>query len=285
MLEKILIGYDGSKESDSALNISANIAQKFGSEIKAVNVLPEHTEFTKSFAEVDRKSFDNWVENNLRKKSLQKLDKKKEELKNAGIKFSYEVNYGIPYKAIQNQIKKDSFNLVVLGKGRFAKDSILGGTAKKILRNSNIPALVNSYGFKKKKFKKILVPTDVYNVTGKDLSFAREFAGRFNSNVYLLNVVEKGDHKYPAEVIEQLKGNSYNTLSRKLLKENDKQTDPRVRVAQNAWIGIKEFIEEEKIDLVVMMSYGGKKIRKEFLGSVAEKVIEHSPCPVIALLP
>lgn len=286
MFNKILIGYDGTSEGDHALNISAIIAKKFGSEIKALHVLPEHTEFTKSFSEIERKSFDSWVEDNLKKKNIRKLDKHKDRLNKKGIKFSYDINYGVPYKQILDKIKKNDFNLVVLGKGRFGKNSILGGTAKKVLRNGYVSTLVSGYGFKKKSFKKILVPTDVFNVVSKDLSFAIEFADVFNSKVYLLNIVEMGDHKYPAEVIEKLKGDSYNTLSQKLLKENViNNVEPRVRVAQNAWIGIRDFIEDEVIDLVVMMSYGGEKIRTEFLGSVAEKVIEKSTCPVIALSP
>ncbi|NIP30676.1 MAG: universal stress protein [Candidatus Dadabacteria bacterium] len=171
-----------------------------------------------------------------------------------------------------------------MGKGRFANNSILGGTAKKVLRNSNTSTFINSYDFKKKNFKKILVPTDIFDIMSKDISYARELAYKYNAKIYLLNVVEVGDHKYPAEVIEKLRGDSYNYLSEKLLKEKDmNNVEPRVRVAHNAWIGIRDFIEEEKIDLVVMMSYGGKKIRSEFLGSVAEKVIEHSQCPVITL--
>ncbi len=286
MFSKILLGYDGTRESDDVLKVSANIAEKFGSEIKALNILPEHTEFTKSFSESDRNKFDHWVEDNLRTENVKKLDRQKEELNKKGVKFTYEIQYGLPYKKILNQIKKNDYNLIVLGKGRLGNKSILGATAKKVLRNTSVTVLVSGANFKKNKFKKILVPTDIYNVITKDLSFAQELADKFNSQIYLLNIIEKGNHKYPVETIETLKGNSYNTLSQNLLKaKNMNDVEPRVKVAQNSWLGIKNFIEEENIDLVVMMSYGGDKIRSEFLGSVAEKVIEHSPCPVIALSP
>jgi nucleotide-binding universal stress UspA family protein len=286
MFSKILLGYDGTRESDDVLKVSANIAEKYGSEIKAVNILPEHTEFTKSFSESDRNKFDHWVEDNLKKKHIKKLDKKKEQLGNKGIKFVYDVKYGLPYKEILGEVKKENYNLIALGKGRFGNKSILGGTAKKVLRNTSVTVLVSGANFKKNKFKKILVPTDIHNVMTKDLSFAQELADKFNSKIYLLNIVEKGNHKYPVEFIETLKGNSYNTLSQNLLKaKNMNDVELRVKVAQNSWLGIKNFIEEENIDLVVMMSYGGDKIRSEFLGSVAEKVIEYSTCPVIVLSP
>ncbi|NIP31008.1 MAG: universal stress protein, partial [Candidatus Dadabacteria bacterium] len=91
MLSKILFGYDGSAECDRALKVLANIAEKFGSEIRAINVLPEHTEFTKSFSDHDRKAFDHWVEDNLKKRHIKKLNKHKDALSKKGIKFSYEV--------------------------------------------------------------------------------------------------------------------------------------------------------------------------------------------------
>jgi nucleotide-binding universal stress UspA family protein len=169
MLNKILLGYDGSKESDDVLKISANIAQKFGSEINAINILPEPAEFTKSFSDLDRNLFNHWVEDNLRTKNVKKLDRQKEELNKKGVKFTYEIQYGLPYKEILSQIKKNDYNLVVLGKGRLGHKSILGSTAKKVLRNTSVTVLVSGANFKKNKFKKILVPTDIYNVMKKDL--------------------------------------------------------------------------------------------------------------------
>jgi nucleotide-binding universal stress UspA family protein len=34
-----------------------------------------------------------------------------------------------------------------------------------------------------------------------------------------------------------------------------------------------------------MMTYGGRKHKGDFIGSVAEKVIQESPCPVITMSP
>ena len=55
--------------------------------------------------------------------------------------------------------------------------------------------------------------------------------------------------------------------------------------APNGWRGIIDFAVKNKTDMIVMMSYGGGKFKKEFIGSVSEKVIQESPCPVITLTP
>jgi nucleotide-binding universal stress UspA family protein len=56
-------------------------------------------------------------------------------------------------------------------------------------------------------------------------------------------------------------------------------------VAKNAWRGMIKFVDERNIDLIVMMTYGGGRIKEDFLGSIAEKVIQEAPCPVITMRP
>jgi nucleotide-binding universal stress UspA family protein len=66
------------------------------------------------------------------------------------------------------------------------------------------------------------------------------------------------------------------------IKEN---IEASVEVAKNAWRGIVGFANEGDIDLIVMMSYGGGKLKEDFIGSVAEKVIQESASPVITMTP
>lgn len=42
---------------------------------------------------------------------------------------------------------------------------------------------------------------------------------------------------------------------------------------------------EKKADLIVIMTYGSGRFKKEFIGSVAEKVIQEAHCPVITMTP
>jgi nucleotide-binding universal stress UspA family protein len=104
--------------------------------------------------------------------------------------------------------------------------------------------------------------------------------------VHVLNVVETGYQKYPPELAEQLRGFALRELKETVgatrLKED---LVINTVIAPNGWRGIVDFAFEKKADLIVIMTYGGGKFKKEFIGSVAEKVIQEAHCPVITMTP
>jgi len=61
--------------------------------------------------------------------------------------------------------------------------------------------------------------------------------------------------------------------------------DVAVEASKNAWSGIIKFVNSKDIDLIVMMTYGGGKLKEEFIGSVTQKVIQEAPCPVLTITP
>jgi hypothetical protein len=59
-----------------------------------------------------------------------------------------------------------------------------------------------------------------------------------------------------------------------------------VKTAKNACKGIIDYASDKDIDLIFMNTYGGEEFRREeFIGSVAERVIQEAPCPVITVKP
>src|SRR3989337_1422039 len=112
--------------------------------------------------------------------------------------------------------------------------------------------------------KKVLVPTDLSELTSISLDFAIDLANRFDSTIYLLHVLQL-HHSYEistSKVIEELR-----MLA---LKELRSQLD---RIPKEKTKGI---------DLIIMTTHGRNGLSRFILGSVAEKVISESPCPVLA---
>ncbi len=61
---------------------------------------------------------------------------------------------------------------------------------------------------------------------------------------------------------------------------------PKVVEDDSLWKGIVNFSNTHDIDMIIMLSYSGKNVKKyEFLGSNAGKVILNSMCPVITIRP
>jgi universal stress protein A len=139
------------------------------------------------------------------------------------------------------------------------------------------------------KVSRILVATDFSEHSRKALSYAIGFAAQFGAKLTLVHVVEPV--LYPTDwmlplpeidfaqtrkfLIEQLK-----TFS----KKSPVTAQPTVRYGQPAE-EIVQVARERKIDLIVIGTHGHSGVKHLLIGSVAERVVRHAPCPVLTLRP
>jgi nucleotide-binding universal stress UspA family protein len=285
MIHKILWASDGSKDSTQALKHAELLAIRFKAQILGLLVIPDYYDIADKFPSDERNRFIKWLEEtkSREKKVLEGIGR---DLKEKGINFKIEIKSGIPYKEILKAADTEKVDLIALGKGRAVEKSILGGTALKVLRKSSLPVLTARETGKSLEVKRILVPVDLSHPLSKDFNYAVEFSKEFGATIYLLNVVEVGEYAFPPEIMEQMKGFSLRELEESMGKVKIKENlETFVEIAKNAWSGIVKFADKRDIDLIIMMSYGGGKLKEDFIGSVAEKVIQEAPCPVITMTP
>lgn len=286
MFDKILWATDGSLDSKEALIFAEVLAKKYNAGILSLFVIPEYQGVIDNFSAQEKDRFTRWIEDILIKGEKKKLEDIKRDFNEKGISFSSEIREGIPYKEILKVASENRVDLIALGKGRAGKRSMLGGTALKVIRQSYIPVLTARQDGKSSDIKKILVPIDQSRGLSEDFKYAVELSKTFGSTIFLLNVVEVGEHKFPLEIVEQMKGFCLRELKENIGKVKiSKNIEACVDAAKNAWSGIVKFVNDNDIDIILMMTYGWVKIREQFIGSVTQKVIQESPCPVITLTP
>ena len=288
LIDKILWACDNSEDAGFALHYAEFFARSLNAEIVGLYVIPEYYEVPvlEDFPTEELDLLAEWIKETESKES-DRLSGISDKLTERGISFSTRITQGAPYKEIIKAAEEVNANMIVLGKGRADTKTILGATALKVLRRSTIPVLIAKKSKDEIDIKRILVPTDLYNINSRDLQFALEFSELRGAEILSLNVVEEGNKKYPPEVIGRLRGNAYNKLTQQIngAGMGDKVTT-FVKTAKNALIGIIDFIEEKDIDLVIMNTYGGREYRRdEFVGSVAERVVQEAPCGVITVKP
>jgi nucleotide-binding universal stress UspA family protein len=126
--------------------------------------------------------------------------------------------------------------------------------------------------------KKILVPTDLSGHSLAALEYAQSLSLLYASRVFLLHVEEHARHRAeePAAAL----------LAEFVLRH----ADPDLRLTQVVRSGhpaaeIVRFSRDERIDLIVLATHGRTGVAHALLGSVAEKVIRHSPVPVLTVKP
>lgn len=288
MIKKIVWASDGSKDSVDALTFAENIARPLDSEIIGLYVIPDYFE-VKALDEFPTRELDllaNWIKEKEFKGS-DRLNNISEELKSKGLRFRTRITQGVPYLKIIEAGEEENADLIVLGKGRAEERNILGATALKVLRRSRIPILIARKGTAQKGIKRILVPTDLYNILSRDLQLALGLAKDLDAEIYSLNIVATGEGKYPPKLVELMRGDAYNKLTEQVEEAKlEDRVETAVETARNAWIGIVDYAKRKNIDLITMNTYGGYKFRREdFIGSVAERVVQEAPCPVITVKP
>jgi len=288
LINKILWASDNSTDSIDSLEYAEFLAKSMNAEIIGLYVIPEYfeVEVMEEFPTEEIDMLADWIKETESKES-DRLSVIADDVRAKGIAFSTRISQGAPHTEIIKRALEDNADLIVLGKGRADDKAILGATALKVLRRSPVPVLVAKKQEEIAEIKRICVPTDLYNIDSGDMRFALEFKGHKGSEIYSLSVVETGEGKYPPEVVERLRGNAYNNLT-KGLEDAGVATDVNavVKTSKNAVQGILEFVREKDIDLIVMNTYeGGEFRREEFIGSVAERVVQESPSAVITVRP
>lgn len=145
--------------------------------------------------------------------------------------------------------------------------------------------------------KRILVPVDFSGCSRLALEYATALAGQFNAAMTLLHVAEIGSPGYEfgstdfPKMETAIRQQALTELAG-LCGEQIRQSIPiEVRV-RSGWpftagkrpaAEIVQAAEEWAVDLVVMGTHGHTGLDHVFLGSTAERVVRHAPCPVLVV--
>lgn len=140
------------------------------------------------------------------------------------------------------------------------------------------------------RLKQILVPVDFSECSRKALRYALPFARVFGAGISLLHVVET------AYVMGEFGAVDYAAMAADLTTEAERQLCMLATEeigASAAWkiavrpgrpaTEIVEAARELAADLIVIATHGRTGLQHVLLGSVAENVVRHAPCPVLTV--
>jgi universal stress protein A len=139
------------------------------------------------------------------------------------------------------------------------------------------------------RLKHILVPVDFSDPSLKALHYAEKFAEQFGSRLTLLHVIQPvaypADFGYPTTLVGTMDDEVQQQISGRLASLAGSST-PRgealVRVGQ-PYDEITAAAADLAVDLIVIATHGHTGLKHALLGSTAERVVRHAPCPVLTV--
>ncbi len=217
-----------------------------------------------------------------------------------GVPTDYVADFGQPSQLIRRTAREVGADLVVLatrGLGGF-RHLVLGSTAERVVQQAERPVLAvhAGDGTAARPVRRVLLPTDF----SEDARLAREAAIRVfrlgeGSSLHLLYVFHLPPEYqvYRAERLTALSGryrgqaldtfrSELHALARELGGAAGPRVETEVAEGEPAEVIVTRAAELE-VDLIAMGTHGRSALGRVFLGSVARRVVQHAPCPVLTV--
>lgn len=212
-----------------------------------------------------------------------------------GLNVSRFVLSGTAAHEIVAHAERSGADLVVIGThGRGTVGRILlGGTADKVLHSAKCPVLVTKPAKGKaaprkiKGVKRVLFPTDFSDCANQALKRAIAITEDFDAELYILHVVDDSIitthvQKEREIILKDLRNHALEQMKQGLPAEllQNFETIGAVKRGEPGK-AIAAYAETHECDLIVMGSHGRSGLGRMLLGSVTDKVVRLSKCPVM----
>ena len=142
------------------------------------------------------------------------------------------------------------------------------------------------------KVERILFPTDFSEGSSHALPYAVDFAKHYDAKLYILHVVYDINQATGVHVPHISSDEVYKEINEWAIKEIDSccieetrgLTNVEKKIVQGIpYEAVLTFAKDEKIDIIVMGTYGRVGLQRLIFGNTAERVVRRAPCPVLTV--
>lgn len=272
-MKTILVPVDFSENSDNAIYYAIDIAKKINGKLILLNVY--EIEYANSYVPAD---FVIEEKKDRKKDSMKQLEGCVLKIRHAG-KIDYEVLSieGFTVDVILDVIEQKQVNLVVMGTkgaGNFT-NAILGSNTAKIIEKSACPVIAVPEEAAFKGIEKITYATLYHQSDVKALEALVDIFKIFDAKITVLHVSDSFESRelenakfkeFREDVLEKI---SYNKLHFQILRSEDVET------------ALEEYINEGKVDMLVMSAHHRDFLDKLFGKSVTKHMVYHTSIPLM----
>jgi len=291
----VLVATDFSETAALALDRALDIALRHHSEIALVHVMqPDLPPLAAPEMIIVPPDY----EDLMREASLEGLARVAERVQQAGVRVSQHLEHGraaVRIIACADAIDADLIVVGTRGTTGF-KHLLLGSIAEEVVRSARQPVLTVHPGDDRpiEPVRRLLFPTDYSATADRALSAAnRLLAESPDVEIILLHTFHIASSMVPLGGFRGGSGPRFIENAHELaahaaepsvqaLRARGFEVEVVIERGQPAEV-VTELAAQRDVDLIVMGTRGHSKLRKFLLGSTAERVVEHAPCPVLTV--
>lgn len=245
------------------------------------------------------------VEAGLHQSARQRLEELVHDLQKRGVQAEARLRVGRPFLEIAEAARALAVDLVVVTTHGFTglKHVLLGSTAERVVRHAPCPVWVvrrsaappeaapgAASGELAFVLRRVVMPTDFSEPSQEALAYARQVVGRFQAELVLVHVTEK---PFVDPNLAEIDTQAFEDNARQSAQQ---QLDKAVAALRAAglpargqlltgvpWNEVVELARREAADLIVAGTHGYTGLKHILLGSTAERILRHAPCPVVVV--
>jgi nucleotide-binding universal stress UspA family protein len=263
MIKNILLPTDFSESSDKAFQWACYIAKITSSTIHLFHRIETPNAFEKKEVEL-------------------RLTNLAEKAERTGVPASISHASGRLIEEIEQLLSLGSFDLIIMGAhGRSGhQTSMLGSNTVKAVRKLHSNLLIVKHSTQDPPVKRMMF-TSALNVTDRQ-SFRWFLKWTKVFNIEELHVMSVNTGSYftqPTVVMEE----ALMAFSKIAKKEADLHIKTHFYRNASVLSGIQTFSKEESVDLIAIPNHEKHPLKRIFLGSTVETLVQVSPCPVLCI--
>jgi universal stress protein A len=138
------------------------------------------------------------------------------------------------------------------------------------------------------RLKSILVPIDFSKSSQKAFEYALPLARQFGGEITLLHAVEPPPYAMDISYIPRSEGFPTASTKKELDELGNRVVGPELLKDVIVEVGtafevITSIARDCAVDLIVLTTHGKTGLKHVFMGSTAERVVRHAPCPVLVV--
>ncbi len=271
-MDKIILGYDFTENSESALNMALILAEKGNCALEIVWVDDTLDDTVQIAKETIRQRMDEMLRN---------IVSQNNQLLPNG-RLVYSIAFGRVHDALIKKANFEDAALIVIGSRAHngVETRFLSSTVFKITEKSDCPVLTIPQGYEPSTdFKHLIFPVDFVFSTRQKASMAAWFGEKFNSFVYILGLLTSSE-EYHVEKVKE-----YACQVGRFLVTNQIEHEIIYRNTNNLAKTILSFAYESKSDMILIMTEQEKSLSNILKGSYTHQILATSTIPVLTLKP